>query len=348
MNDLDVSVVVPTFNRAAGLPVLLDRLLDQESGEVRYEVLMVDNHSTDQTRSIVQRAIASDTTGRLRYAFEPRQGVSYARNTGVELTFAPVILFLDDDCVPALDWVRSMKEAFDQHAEADCIGGRVRGIWRQPPPTWMQRAHTAPIATQDWPMIVHVSARSAWHCLITANLGFRRHVFERVGGFSPDYPRNQDRELQLRMWRAHMQGLYLPGMEVTVEVPPERLERRYHRRWRATTGKYQALMLFRESVGADESLRELPYRGRTILGVPLFIYRECLAHLVGWVRAMVRGRSDERFLHETRIWYCGGFLLARWRDPRARRTFQIPMLTQRTAPLAQPRDARGPDHYEQQ
>ena len=69
MNDLDVSVVVPTYNRAAGLPALLDRLLERESEDARYDVLIVDNNSTDQTRSVVQRAIAADTSGRLRYAF---------------------------------------------------------------------------------------------------------------------------------------------------------------------------------------------------------------------------------------------------------------------------------------
>ena len=120
----------------------------------------------------------------------------------------------------------------------------------------------------------------------------------------------------------------------------------YHRRWRATTGKYQALMLFRESVGPDEALRDLPYRGRTILGVPLFVYRECLSHVVGWLRAVMRGSSDERFFHETRIWYCGGFLLARWRDPRARRIFRVPVLNQRTDLLTHSPERQGPDRHD--
>ena len=99
---MDVSVVIPTFNRAAGLPALIERLLQQDAGGLRYEVLVVDNNSTDATPTVVQDLIARDTTGRLRYAREPRQGVSHARNTGVERTAAPLIFFLDDDGVPEL------------------------------------------------------------------------------------------------------------------------------------------------------------------------------------------------------------------------------------------------------
>jgi glucosyl-dolichyl phosphate glucuronosyltransferase len=325
-NQLDISVVVPTHNRAAGLSRLLDRLADQDADGVQYEVVVVDNNSTDDTRAVVERAIARDAGRRLRYVFEPRQGVSYARNTGIERTTAPLIAFLDDDGIPGPDWVRGMKRAFDQHPEADCIGGRVRADWRVPAPSWMQQAHTGPLALQDWPDMIVVNARSAWICLITANLGFRRDVFTRIGGFSPDFPRNQDRELQLRMWRARMQGLYVPALDVTVVVPPERLTRRYHRRWRATTGKYQALMRFRDSIAPDGGLRAEPHRGRTLLGSPLFIYRELLSHLRGWCIAVVRRRSEDRFFHETRIWYCVGFVRGRWRESGAGSTVNVPVL----------------------
>ena len=99
-------------------------------------------------------------------------------------------------------------------------------------------------------------------------------------------------------------------------VPEERLTRRYHRRWRATTGKYQALMRFRDALDPDGALRQEGHRGRHMLGVPLFISRELLTHLIGWLKTAVARRSDGRFLHETRIWYCVGFIRARWRDQR--------------------------------
>lgn len=312
----DVSVVVPTFNRAPQLARLLDRLLEQEYSGFEWEILVVDNNSSDRTRDVVSAAVRADGSGRLRYAFEPRQGVSYARNTGIELTSAPIIVFLDDDGIPERTWLQSFKEAFDAHPEADCIGGRVKPRWAEPPPDWFtNHQHAGPLALQDRPGAAYVDARQASACLLTANLGFRRAVFEVIGGFSPHYRRGQDRELEMRMWRAGMHGLYVPEMDVTVDVPGARLERRYHRRWHATTAHYHALMRYRDTVDAHGRLRtELP-QTRRLLGMPLFMYREWLTHAAGWMWTALTCRRRERFFHETRLWYYASFFLTRCRYP---------------------------------
>jgi glycosyltransferase involved in cell wall biosynthesis len=310
----DIAVVIPTYNRGAGLPAVLQPVLDQDAPGITYEVVVVDNNSSDRTRAVVEALISQDTTGRLRYAFEPRQGVSYARNTGVELTTAPIILFLDDDGVPGRDWVRSMKAAFDAHPEADCIAGRVKAEWPVPPPSWMGPPHMGPIAIQDRADATYVSRGSASMCLLTANLGIRREVFARIGGFSPAYPRGQDREFELRMWRAGMRGLYLPSMDVVVPVPGDRLTRTHHRRWQATTARYHARMRFRDCVDAKGVLHDEPVVNRTLLGTPLFLYREFLTHVIGWLGAALTFRSDRRFFHETRLWYYVSFLATRMRD----------------------------------
>jgi glucosyl-dolichyl phosphate glucuronosyltransferase len=313
----DVAVVVPTCNRASQLTPLLDRLLEQECTGFEWEIVIVDNNSTDRTRDVVRAAICRDMSGRLRYAFEPRQGPSYARNTGVELTTAPIVIFLDDDGIPGRTWLQAFKEAFDSHPEADCIGGRVKPEWAAPPPEWFtNHEHAGPVALQDRPHAAYVNASQASACLLTANLGFRRSVFDVVGGFSPHYFRGQDRELEMRMWRAGMQGLYLPGMEVSVEVPQERLTRRYHRRWHATTAYYHALMRYRDTVDGSGRLREEAPNMRRLFGTPLFMYRAAVAHATGWLRAALARRGAERFYHETRLWYYASFIVTRCRHPR--------------------------------
>jgi glycosyltransferase involved in cell wall biosynthesis len=313
----DIAVVVPTCNRAPQLTPLLDRLLEQECSGFEWEVVVVDNNSTDRTRDVVQAAIWRDLSGRLRYAFEPRQGPSYARNTGVELTTAPIVVFLDDDGIPGRRWLQEFKDAFDSHPEADCIGGRVRPEWAAPPPEWFtNHEHAGPLALQDRPRAAYVNASQASACLLTANLGFRRSVFAVIGGFSPHYFRGQDRELEMRMWRAGMQGLYLPGMEVTVQVPHERLTRRYHRRWHATTAYYHALMRYRDTVDASGRLRDETPNMRRLFGTPLFMYRAAFAHATSWFRAAIARRDADRFYHETRLWYYASFVVTRCRYPR--------------------------------
>jgi glycosyltransferase involved in cell wall biosynthesis len=314
---LDISVVVPTYNRGPQLETLLTSLLDQDAGGLAYEIVVVDNNSTDDTRKIVEAVASRDPQGRLRYVLEPRQGVSYARNTGVAQTTAPIIAFLDDDGVPGPDWVRAMKRAFDEHPEVDCIGGRITPRWVHPRPSWLTAAHWGPIAVQDRPSAAYLNIQQASSCLLSANLGCRREAFNAVGGFSPEYPRNQDREFELRLWRAGRQGLYLPAMEVTVEVPPQRLTRRYHRRWQATTGRYHALMRYRDTLSADGAIIEEPPDRPKIFGSPRFLYREFLEHLVGFLRAAVTFDSDSRFFHETRIWYFVSFFRTRWKTRTA-------------------------------
>jgi glycosyltransferase involved in cell wall biosynthesis len=310
---LDISVIVPTYNRGRQLQPLLASLLAQDTRGVRYEVVVVDNNSTDDTRHVVETFARAHTGRRLRYVFEPRQGVSYARNTGVAVTTAPIVAFLDDDGVTGADWVWSMKRAFDEHPEADCIGGRIRPRWIHPRPSWLTAPHCGPIAVQDRPETAYINARQASACLLSANLGIRREAFTAVGGFSPDYPRNQDREIELRLWRAGRQGLYLPAMEVTVDVPAERLTRRYHRRWQATTAKYHALMRYRDTLSPAGALIEEPAHLARIFGSPRFLYRECLEHLGGYARALITLDADRRFFHETRLWYYASFFWTRWK-----------------------------------
>lgn len=320
----DISIVVPTFNRGRQLESLLASLVDQDAGDVRYEIVVVDNNSTDDTCEVVTSMAARAPAGLVRYVFEPRRGVSYARNTGVAHTTAAIVAFLDDDGVAGPDWVRSMKRAFDEHPEADCIGGRIVPRWVHPRPSWLTAPHWGPIAVQDRTAPAYLNARQASACLLSANLGVRREAFDAVGGFSPDYPRNQDREFELRLWRAGRQGLYLPDMDVTVDVPPERLTRRYHRRWQATTGKYHALMRFRDTLGPDGAVVGEDPRARRIFGAPLFLYRECLQHMAGYVKAVLTMDADRRFLHESRLWYYAGFFRARWRmRPAARRRRRV-------------------------
>lgn len=306
----DVSVVVPTYNRSTQLRPLIDALLEQETGDVTYEVIVVDNNSRDDTRAVVEQAVADDTSGRLQYVFEGRQGVSNARNAGIIRSLAPLILFLDDDGIPERDWVRSMKAAFDKYPDADCIGGRLRPKWVTPKPSWLSDKHWGPVALQDRPKEQWLGRSSASACLLTANIGFRRQVFADIGGFSPDYPRNQDRELELRMWRGGKRGLYLPAMDVVVEVPAERLKKRYHLRWQATTGKYHALLRYRDTVAADGALRDSE-PPRRFLGSPLFLYRSFAAHILGWISALLRMDHDRRFYHESRIWYLVSFFWTR-------------------------------------
>src|SRR5438105_3335543 len=104
----DISVVISTYNRCGWLSGALESVLAQETGGARYEVIVVDNNSTDQTREVVEAFMARGQAN-LRYVFEGQQGLSYARNAGIAAARAPLIAFTDDDVRAARDWVVSIK-----------------------------------------------------------------------------------------------------------------------------------------------------------------------------------------------------------------------------------------------
>src|SRR5436305_8400951 len=141
MNEpFDVSVIISTYNRCEMLPAALESILAQETAGTRYELIVVDNNSTDKTREVVESFIARGHAN-LRYVFEGKQGLSHARNAGIAAARAPIIAFTDDDVRAASDWVASIKRVFDEHPEVDFVGGKVLPRWEAEPPSWLTPDH---------------------------------------------------------------------------------------------------------------------------------------------------------------------------------------------------------------
>src|SRR5262249_45059951 len=140
---MEVSVIIPTHNRAPSLDALLTDLTTQRF-DGGFEILVVDNRSTDETQNVLLRHAQRD--GRVRYLFESEPGASCARNRGIAAATAPILAFIDDDVRPRHDWIASIVSAFAEHPEVDCVGGRVEPRWPCPPPRWLTTVHWPPLA----------------------------------------------------------------------------------------------------------------------------------------------------------------------------------------------------------
>jgi glycosyltransferase involved in cell wall biosynthesis len=317
MNDRpDISAVISTYNRCEMLSVALDRLLNQQGAGASYEVIVVDNNSTDRTRQVVESLIALGHSN-LHYLFEPEQGVSHARNAGIQRARAPIIAFADDDVVVAQDWIESIKREFDAHPMADCIGGKVLPEWKSEPPAWLTREHWSPLALQDYgdePFYVNVQSPL---CLVSANVSFRREVFSRIGPFAPELQRvkdgigsMEDLELLTRFWRAGGKSLYVPSLIVTTEVPLARTTRNYHRRWHQGHGHFYAVMRSPEFERSSK---------RALFGVPVHCYRQAIMDAANWIKCSMTGKPDRAFFYETRLRFFKGFFKKRKKDYLATR-----------------------------
>jgi glucosyl-dolichyl phosphate glucuronosyltransferase len=308
---VDVSVVVCTYNRCDLLVRALESLEHQEPPELSYEVLVVDNNSSDHTRDVTQRFVENNP-GRFRYIFEPKQGLSYARNTGIANARAENIAFTDDDVRVSPNWVSRIKAGFTAEPGADFLGGKVLPDWSGEPPVWLTRAHWAPLALLDYGDETFYVDAARPVSLIGANCAFRKKAFNEVGVFRADFQRVkdgvgslEDHELLLRLWRAGRKGVYLPDVVVNAEVQAERLQKKYHREWHTGHGRFHAIL--------RSELLEGSKFGK-IFGVPAHLYRQAVMDVARWTMCQISGQSDQAFGYELRLRFFAGFAGRRWRE----------------------------------
>ncbi|NET21381.1 MAG: glycosyltransferase family 2 protein, partial [Okeania sp. SIO1H5] len=123
------TIAIPTYNGAERLPLVLDKLLAQIGVEgLSWEIIVVDNNSTDNTKKIISRYQEnwSDKIP-LKYCYEAQQGAGFARKKAVEIASSPLIGFLDDDNIPAENWVAAAYEFAQKYPKAGAYASQIHG-----------------------------------------------------------------------------------------------------------------------------------------------------------------------------------------------------------------------------
>lgn len=303
---MDLSVSLSTYNRSGVLRNALERLAAQQTHGIDYEILVVDNNSTDDTKQVVSSFVERDS--HFRYIFEKRQGLSYARNAGIAAAQSDLIVFCDDDVEVSPTWVQKNYEASLQFPEADYIGGRVLPIWGGPVPSWVRQT-MAPFALSDLGDQPFLVCPQKPHCLVGASLAIRRRAFAKAGLFSIETQRvknsigsTEDFDWQIKVWAYGGHGVYVPDIVCATEVPRNRLIKSYHRRWHFGHGKFNAI--------ARRPEWESP---RRLLGVPIFMYRQAMEATLGMLKYLLRADGAEAFECQMNLLFYLGFFKQRWK-----------------------------------
>jgi glycosyltransferase involved in cell wall biosynthesis len=304
-NSMDLSVIIPTWNRARLLQGTLDALAAQQvDGSLAWEIVVVDNDSRDETERVVA-AFAKRTATPVRYVVERQPGASNARNRGLLEARGAILAFTDDDVLPAPDWIAAMVAAIERW-KTDGVGGRILPRWEVPPPTWLTRSEVllsrlAIMADERSGFVAIGQTRpQVWG----PNMAFRRAVFDRVGGFDPHRGvvheklfRDEETDLISRALERELKIAYDPTITVFHRIGPDRMRKSYFRKLFFDAGQCRALVT--------------PITGeRSFLGAPLRLYALPLS-VLKWVGLVLLGRPSA-FHQQLGCFWQSGKLAGYW------------------------------------
>jgi glycosyltransferase involved in cell wall biosynthesis len=296
---MKITVILCTFNRCDLLANALDSLAHSVLPVgIDWDILVVDNNSTDRTPDVVQ-GFRERYPGRFRYLFEPRTGKSHALNTGIEAAQSDVLAFTDDDVEVDPAWLHNVTSALN-HGSWAGVGGRILPEQSFSPPNWIpveDRYALAPLAvfTPD------IEAGPLDQPPFGANMAYEKRVFEQYGRFRTDLgpqagskqpQKSEDSEFGHRLIAAGERLRYEPSAIVYHTVPAHRVQKKYFLAW------------WHDKARSDIHVFGIPSGTRWfVAGVPLILFCRLAVWTLRWMFAL---RPARRFSSKIRVWIFTG------------------------------------------
>jgi glycosyltransferase involved in cell wall biosynthesis len=186
-----VSIIIPTFNRAQQLKKTLQSLLDLNLSKLDYEVLVIDNGSTDETESVCLFFINRVEEFNLRYIYDAEPGLLTGRHRGAAESLGEILTFIDDDIIVSSTWLKTIIQVMDSNKGVDLLTGPCLPMYERYPPDWINyfwkydenKKYLFPLSLLDFgaePQNIHPNF--VWGL----NFTIRKSCFLELGGFNPD------------------------------------------------------------------------------------------------------------------------------------------------------------------
>ena len=256
-----ISAIICTHNRVDYLPKAIQSLIDQSIPKDTYEIIIVDNCSTDSTR---EEAARFSQQANIRYIYEPTLGLSHARNAGWRTAKGRYAAYLDDDAIACPVWLQTIIEVFETVVpRPGCVGGKVEPIWEAPRPAWLSDDLVTGLTVIDWSPTPFAlpDLRQQW--LAGVNIAFPVEVLERLRGFVSGLDRagkkllsSGDVFLEKQIVQAGFSCFYHPEMAVAHHIQKARLQQRWFTRryyWQGISDA--AMQLLEETPSRSECVR---------------------------------------------------------------------------------------------
>jgi glycosyltransferase involved in cell wall biosynthesis len=306
--EMKITVILCTYNRCQSLAKALESAAALRLPEsLDWEVLVIDNNSSDQTSEVV-KGFCRRYPARFRYLFEPRQGKSHALNAGIREAHGDVIAFMDDDVTVEPTWLQNLTASLHNRDWAGA-GGRILPQQTFAPPRWLPQGNRyglAPLALFDLGPVAREFAEPPFG----TNMAFRKGVFEKYGGFRTDLGpqpgseiRSEDSEFGHRLLAAGERLRYEPSAVVYHEVPECRVQKKYFLDW------------WFDKARADILAFGIPAHTKWRLrGIPMVLFRRLAVWTLRWLVAV---QPSRRFSCKLNVWTVAGQILESYRQSLA-------------------------------
>jgi glucosyl-dolichyl phosphate glucuronosyltransferase len=228
-----ISVVICTYNRAKYIADAMQSLCNQTLPAEMFEVIVVNNNSTDNTEEVCRKFIAANGMANFIYCNEGRQGASFARNTGAALARAPLLCFMDDDAIANTVYLENIVHFFEHYKDADALGGRIIPKYIPEEPKWMSYYVSSLVGNFEYSKEVAVFKPGKYP--LESNMIVKTADFRQVNGFSEALPGvvgtlrvgGEGKDLFLRLQALGKKVYYSPAVEVQHVTEVEKLTREY-------------------------------------------------------------------------------------------------------------------------
>ncbi len=229
---IKLSVIVCTFNRDKYILKTLRHLKIQKCKKELFEVLIIDNNSTDQTETLCRDFVTKNKLHNFYYYIELNQGHTFARNRGIRESNGQNLAFIDDDAYVTDTYCENIIDFFERNPEVSVIGGKITPLYENTEPKWMTKFLWPLVAALD--MGNQIKPFKGAKYPIGANMAFRAELFKKYGNFNVDLGRRgyeleggDEKEMIYRLRKEKCEIFYYPDMHVYHIIPDSRLSEEY-------------------------------------------------------------------------------------------------------------------------
>jgi glycosyltransferase involved in cell wall biosynthesis len=181
-----VSVIICSYNRASYIDGALDSLYHQTASKIKFEVIVVDNNSTDGTEMVFKNWRIKNTDGHFYYTTEIQQGASYARNKGGALAKGEWLCFMDDDAIATDDYIKNIILHTETKPHVLGFGGKIIPKYIPNEPKWMSYYVSSLVGNFDYSPTACEFKNGKYP--LESNMIVKKSIFELIGGFNVAIP----------------------------------------------------------------------------------------------------------------------------------------------------------------